>query len=126
MPERPSIALCDAGRIPYWTDLETHDVIGLCDAEWSHTNFRVESLLKRKPDIYIMSGDMSATMVFEPFIGYDSFVLKDQHFRLQYGFAKLFPKREGELESDYGYVALMNAGWARLVGLEVIPLHLRH
>ena len=126
LPKRPSIALCDAGRIPYWTELVTHDVVGLCDAEWSHSSFRVESLLKRRPDVYIMSGDMSAAEKFEPFIGIDSYVLKDQSFRQQYGFAKLFPKRTGELDSDYGYVALMNTTWARAVGVSVIPMHLRH
>ncbi|MBD3297320.1 MAG: hypothetical protein GF341_01600, partial [candidate division Zixibacteria bacterium] len=31
----PIIALCDAGRIPFWSERPTYDVAGLCDEEWA-------------------------------------------------------------------------------------------
>lgn len=122
LPDHPSIATCDAGRIPYWTDLPTDDVAGLCDAEWAHGGFSVTSLLARNPSAYVMSAGQDSANSFSPFVGRDNLVMQTAAFRQTFGLGQMFPKRKGELEGDYGYAVFLNVGWARQNGLNITPL----
>jgi hypothetical protein len=122
LPGEPTIALCDAGRIPFWTDLPTHDVYGLCDPEWGHGIFAVASLLARQPSAYIMSADLDSANSYRPFIGRDNLVMQTPEFRQSYGLGQIFPKREGEIAGDYGYAVLVNVAWARQQGLNLQPI----
>lgn len=122
LPDHPTIATCDAGRIPYWTDLPTHDVAGLCDTEWGHGKFSVASLLARHPSAYVMSAERDSINNYRPFVGRDNFVMQTAAFRQNYGLGQMFPKREGEIEGDYGYAVFLNVAWARQNGLNITPL----
>jgi hypothetical protein len=122
LPGEPTLAMCDAGRIPYWTDLPTYDVYGLCDAEWGHEDFTVQSLLARRPAVYVMSAELDPENNYRPFIGRDNLVMQTPEFRQTYGLGQVFPKREGEIEGDYGYAVFINVQWARQHGLELNPL----
>ena len=125
LPSQLTIATCDAGRIPYWSDLPTHDVYGLCDAEWGHKGFSVPSLLERSPAAYIMSAELDQDNNYRPFIGLDNVVMQSPAFRRSYGFGQIFPKREGEIEGDYGYAVFLNVDWARRQGFDFQPLETR-
>lgn len=122
LPDDPTVAMCDAGRIPYWTDLPTFDVYGLCDIEWGHEDFSVASLLARHPSAYVMSAVHDSTNNYRPFIGRDNFVMQTPAFRQSYGLGQMFPKREGELEGDYGYTVFLSVTWARQNGINIPPL----
>ncbi len=122
LPDDPTVAMCDAGRIPYWTDLPTYDVYGLCDTEWGHGNFSVASLLARHPSAYVMSAVLDSTQSYRPFIGRDNFVMQTPVFRQSYGLGQIFPKREGEIEGSYGYAVFLNVAWARRNGINISPL----
>jgi len=122
LPDSPTIATCDAGRIPYWTDLPTDDVAGLCDTEWGHGNFSVASLLARRPSAYVMSAVLDSTDNYRPFVGRDNLVMQTAAFRQSYGLGQVFPKRDGEIEGDYGYAVFLNVVWARQNGMNVAPL----
>jgi hypothetical protein len=122
LPGEPTIAMCDAGRIPFWTDLPTYDVFGLCDAEWGHEYFSVASLLARQPSAYIMSADLDSANNYRPFIGRDNLVMQTPEFRQSYGLGQIFPKREGEIAGDYGYAVFVSVAWARQHGLDLKPL----
>jgi len=122
LPDHPTIATCDAGRIPYWSDLPTIDVAGLCDTEWGHGVFSVESMLARHPSAYVMSAVLDSTGNYRPFVGRDNLVMQTAAFRQTYGLGQVFPKRDGEIEGDYGYAVFLNVGWARQNGLNITPL----
>jgi len=122
LPGEPAIALCVAGRIPFWTDLPTYDVYGLCDTEWGHESFSVALLLARHPSAYVMSADLDKENNYRPFIGRDNLVMQTPAFRQSYGLGQLFPKREGEIEGDYGYAVFLSVAWARQHGIDLNPL----
>jgi len=83
LPGAPRIALGDAGRIPYWTNLPAVDVWGLCEPQIAHEGFSSGAILRGAPtltDIYIAPlrtrGDTLQAM-----FGYDKIVLLQPYFQ---------------------------------------------
>ncbi len=118
----PTIALCDAGRIPFWSERRTYDVAGLCDEEWATEGFAVDKLLARNPDVYIMSAHPNERGQLQPVVGRDNLVVQVRAFRQRYGFAKIVETVDSLGVGAYGYAVLLNVPWARERGIDVQPM----
>ncbi|GAB4316231.1 MAG: hypothetical protein Kow0074_04190 [Candidatus Zixiibacteriota bacterium] len=122
LPDGVRIALCDAGRIPFWSDRPAYDVAGLCDEEWATEGFSVPSLLERNPEVYVMSAHPDERGQLRPVVGRDNLVVQEREFRLRYGFAKIVEAIDSLDVGAYGYAVLLNVPWARAQGIDVQPM----
>jgi len=52
---KSSVALSDAGAIPYFSSLKAIDMFGLCDREIAKEGFSARNLLAKKPEFIIIS-----------------------------------------------------------------------
>lgn len=119
LPGTPTIAIVDAGLIPYWTDLPTIDVWGLCDVEIAREKSRQIAVMKRAPDIYIMTVD-SLILGFErPRTGDDKLMYQSGNFSQVY---RLWRPCIGGIRPHpvaYDYAILVLARWARDNGVRI-------
>jgi len=116
LPGRPLIALLDAGRIPYWTDLPAIDVWGLCDSRVAREGFSPEAVWQAElglPDVYIMSIDTFGKDLV-PRMGYDKMISSDTFFQENYKLWQVCPS-----DRYYGYAILLNVDWASRQGIEM-------
>jgi hypothetical protein len=115
LPGRPTIALLDAGRIPYWSDLPAVDVWGLCDARIARDGFSAQAIWDSPygiPQVYIMSGD-TVTGGINPRLGFDGLISRDVMFQKTYRLWAVCPGNY-----YYGYAILLDRAWARREGVE--------
>jgi hypothetical protein len=123
LPSPPSIALLDAGRIPYWSDLSTTDVWGLCDAGIARSGFSADTVLSRHPDAYIISADSIAWGLAAPRLWFDRFMYSKRPFLDGYllweycASSQLVPSAN----DSYGYAVLIETGWADRHAIRLIP-----
>ena len=114
LPGQPVLALIDAGRIPYVTDLNTIDVWGLCDARIAQKGFSCAAVFNGAlgpPDVYVMTVLAEGPDV-RPWLGYDQLVAADDFFQRNY---KLWQVCLGD--SYCGFAILLNIDWAAANGL---------
>ena len=114
LPGQPLIALLDAGRIPYWSNLPALDAWGLCDSRIAQEGFSTQAVFQGPlgpPDVYIMTTDIFGTSIF-PRLGYDKLISSTRFFQDKY---KLWQLCVGD--RYYGYTILLNIDWAAANGL---------
>jgi len=119
LPGRPTVGLQDAGRIPYWTDLPAYDAWGLCDLELAHRGFSLESILEKRPDVYVMSARFTAEGHFKPYLGMDGMLMQMPAFAEQYGLWSFCPGTGDTSYMTYDYAIFVQADWARSHGFEI-------
>ena len=93
LPGRPLIALLDAGRIPYWSDLPAIDVWGLCDSHIAREGFSADAVFAGPfgpPDVYIMSVDTEGKDAV-PRLGYDKLISAEEFFQDNYRLWQVCP-----------------------------------
>jgi hypothetical protein len=117
LPNRPTIALIDAGRIPYWTGLPAIDAWGLCDVTIAREGFSIETVLARRPDVYVMSMDIVSADNMWPCLGLDQLVYADHRFRQRYTRWKICAAGRPSWEWHYDYAIFVNNGWLRDKGI---------
>jgi|GEM_PF-1451098 len=111
LPAPVTVALIDAGRIPYWSDLPSFDIWGLCDAEIAHHGFSYESTLGRNPDVYVMSLNIIDGQVY-PRLGMDIMVSGNPTFKEKYRLWKICVGTPPTIEWYYDYGIFINTDWA--------------
>ncbi len=116
LPGAPTIGLVDAGRIPYWTDLPAYDAWGLCDLELAHQGFSPETILKKRPDVYVMSARFTAEGRFNPYLGMDVMLMQTPAFAEQYGLWTFCPGPADTVNLAYDYAIFIQTVWARSHG----------
>ncbi|MEW5700885.1 MAG: hypothetical protein AB1792_01460 [Candidatus Zixiibacteriota bacterium] len=82
LPGRPRIALGDAGRIPYWTDLPATDEWGLCERRIAHEGFS-PSIILGSTDVFIAPVRTRGDTLW-PVFGYDKIVMLQPRFREEF------------------------------------------
>lgn len=127
LPGRPTIALQDAGRIPYHTDLPAIDAWGLCDEEIARKGFSPYIVLDRRPEVYVFSLDVmreqqSGKLKMRPHLGMDIMTAKVPLFQQSYGLWKLCspgltPETADSTSLYYDYGIFLNADWAGKHGM---------
>ncbi|MEW5701589.1 MAG: hypothetical protein AB1792_05110 [Candidatus Zixiibacteriota bacterium] len=113
------MALVDAGCIPYWTDLPTLDVWGLCDREFARSGFSAAAVVARNPEVYVMSVDITASGDLQPRLGMDRAMMNDSLFRKRYGLWKYCLGRTTTAVWRYDYAILLNKAWAESRGMSL-------
>lgn len=112
LPNHPTVAMFDAGLIPYWSDLPTIDAGGLCDVDIARSTSPQAEIMKRAPAVYVTSVD-SMTLGFErPLLGADKWMYQTGNFARVY---RLWRPCIGvdRPEGTYDYAILVLARWAR-------------
>lgn len=127
LPGSPTIAVVDAGRIPFWTDLPAIDAWGLCDIEIAREGFAPEFVLRRNPQVYIISmdvirGDGAEGMRLRAHLGMDIMTTKVADFTQHYGLWKVCspgqtPNIGDSVIAYYDYGVFLDSSWARGLGL---------
>lgn len=95
---RPRIALLDAGRIPYLSDLPAIDLGGLCDRRIGHYGLLVSYVLDHpagSPDVVVMA-IRSVPDGYELPFGADRAILADTSFQSRYRLRIICDADEGE------------------------------
>ncbi len=118
LPERPTIALLDAGRIPYWSDLPTIDAWGLCDTRIARLPYHPLLVFRSElgvPDVYIMTIDKKGIIV-SPRLGRDKMMAEYPFFSDNY---RLWKTRKSDF--FYGYALFLHADYAEQHGLLAEP-----
>ena len=118
LPAGVTIALIDAGRIPYWSDLPAYDIWGLCDADIAHRGFSYESTLGRNPDVYVMSLNIKEGEVY-PRLGFDVMVSGNPTFKEEFRLWRICAGTPPTIEWYYDYGIFINTDWAAQHGLSV-------
>lgn len=124
LPGEPTIALLDAGRIPYWTELNTIDAWGLCDPEIARAGFSPQEILRRAPEVYLLTVYTRDDGSLHPFAGADNIMLQSAEFRHRYGLWMVIPARPGEDVWGYGYAILLSYEWAGAHDIPVEPVRI--
>jgi hypothetical protein len=119
LPGRPTVALQDAGRIPYWCDLPYIDAWGLCDVEFARQGFSPENLLARRPNLIVLSADSLVNGLVHPRLGLDKILYRVKAFPVQYRLWRhcVFANRKRTDAYDYAIVA--DVFWAMDNNLEI-------
>jgi len=116
LPGTVTVALIDAGRIPYWSELPASDIWGLCDAEIAHRGFTYESTLGRNPDVYVMSLNITNGEVY-PRLGFDIMVSGNPTFQQKFRLWRICAGTPPTIEWYYDYGIFINTEWAARQGL---------
>lgn len=131
LPGHPTIALQDAGRIPYWCDLPAIDTWGLCDLDIARNGFTPEELMRRAPEVYVTSADSIHLGIVEPHQGVDKWVILTPGFLDQYQLWRHCLTASVRPGEPYSYAILLDIQWAKSHGIafpspriQLIPLDL--
>lgn len=119
LPGNPTIAIVDAGLIPYWSDLPTIDVWGLCDVEIAREKSRQASVMKRAPAVYITTVDSLVYGIVRPRLGDDKLMYQSGNFSSVYRLWRPCVGGERHGQSSYDYAILVLARWARDNGVRI-------
>ncbi len=119
LPGRPTIAIIDAGLIPYWSDLPTIDVWGLCDAEIARESSRQAAVMKRAPAVYITTVDTMVAGFERPRLGDDKLMYQSGNFSSVYQLWRPCNGGPRPSISCYDYAILVLARWARDNGVRI-------
>jgi hypothetical protein len=118
LPGTPTIAIIDAGRIPYWTDLPTIDVWGLCDVDIAHEASPPVSVMKRAPAVYITTVDSLIYGFERPRLGIDVLMYRSGNFAQVYSlWHPCVGKNRPGPAHDYAILVLNR--WARDNGVRI-------
>ncbi len=118
LPRSATVALIDAGFIPYWTDLPVLDVWGLCDRRAAHEGFSAAATLERNPEVYVMTVRTGADGLPFPLQGRDKMIVNSPEFFEKYHLWKMCGKpRETADHPDDRYAIFLNEAWARAQGI---------
>jgi hypothetical protein len=127
LPGHPTIAIVDAGRIPFWSELPAIDAWGLCDVEIARKGFDPSIVLSRRPEVYIMSVDVnrkskSGRLDIQAHLGMDIMTTKLPEFSRRYKLWKVCspgvtPSVGDSTSSYYDYGIFLDSTWAGLHGL---------
>jgi hypothetical protein len=128
LPGRPTLAIVDAGRIPYWTELHAIDAWGLCDEEIARAGFSPDLVLSRKPSVYVLSLDLreragTGGVQLRPHLGMDVMTTRVPSFQQDYKLWRicstgLTPATDDSTSMYYDYSIFLNAEWAKLQGID--------
>ncbi len=121
IPVVTDLALIDVGRIPYWTDLYTYDVWGLCDRDIAHQGFSYEKTIGREPGVYVMTVKLRNGKLY-PYIGYDVMISEHPTFQREYVLWRICRGKPGLRKYGYDYAIYLNTEWAARNGLTVEPI----
>lgn len=113
LPGTPTIAIIDAGLIPYRSDLPTIDAWGLCDVEIAHEASPQVSVMKRAPAVYITSVDSLIYGFERPRLGADKLMYHSGNFAQVYRLWRPCVGGERPSAAAYDYAILVLARWAR-------------
>ncbi|HUU46150.1 MAG TPA: hypothetical protein VM118_10505 [Acidobacteriota bacterium] len=113
----PVIAMVDAGRIPYWTDLPSIDAWGLCEVKTARRGFSAEETIARRPTAYIMSVNIRRRDEIRAHLGMDIIMTKIPEFNEEYALWKVCTGGAAKTEEHYDYAILLNVAWAQEQGL---------
>jgi hypothetical protein len=122
LPGEPTVAMLDAGRVPYWTDINAIDVWGLCDTEMGHGNFSPERMLERRPQVYVMTvlvTQLQTGIALQPCLGLDMVMGAYDPFAQAYGLHKVCKTPDLPDAMAYDYAVLINRDWAQKHGVMV-------
>lgn len=119
LPGTPTVAIGDAGLIPYWTDLPTIDVWGLCDVEIAREKSRQIAVMKRAPDVYVTTVDSLVYGFERPRTGDDKLMYQSGNFAEVYRLWRPCIGGERPHPVAYDYAILVLARWARDNGVRI-------
>ncbi len=119
LPGKPTVALQDAGRIPYWRELQYIDAWGLCDVEFARNEYSPLELLKRRPNVYVMSADSIILGYARPRLGMDGLMYSVVGFAEQYRLWKHCVLRPRRRDEAYHYAILIDVFWANKMGVAI-------
>jgi hypothetical protein len=118
LPKDANVALIDAGFIPYFSDLPTLDVWGLCDRRTTGLKFSAEATMAESPAVYIMIVHVDSAGRFGIPQGRDRLISHTLSFRDNYRLWRVCGSpRKGSDGSYDGYAILLNTVWARAHGV---------
>jgi hypothetical protein len=112
LPGNPTIALVDAGRIPFWTDLPAIDAWGLCHVETARKGFSAERTLADSPEVYILSVNITGYEM-RTHLGMDEIIVTTPKFEDEYALWKACAGGADKKEDHYDYAIFLNIAWAR-------------
>ncbi|HWO57997.1 MAG TPA: hypothetical protein VNN55_10570 [bacterium] len=112
LPNNPTVAMFDAGLIPYWSDLPTIDAGGLCDVDIARSTSPQAEVMKRAPAVYVTSVASMTSGFEQPLLGADKWMYQTGNFSRVY---RLWRPCIGvdRPEGAYDYAILVLARWAR-------------
>lgn len=121
LPGRPTVALQDAGRIPYWCDLPYIDAWGLCDLSIAREGYSPERLLARRPNLIVLSADSLFNGLVYPRLGMDMILYRVKEFPLQYRLWRhcIFANRTQR--DAYDYAIVVDVFWALENNITIPP-----
>jgi hypothetical protein len=133
LPGRPTIAVVDAGRIPYLSGLPAIDAWGLCDVEIAREGFAPHLVLSRRPEVYILSVDVRSEgkdggIDLRTHLGMDIMTTKLPEFSQRYGLWTLCtsgttPHIGDSALAYYDYGVFLDSVWANQVGIAGRLIH---
>ncbi len=116
VPPDTKLALVDAGYIPYWSDLPTLDVWGLCDRRFAQEGFDAEATMAENPGVYVMPVDVINKGNLIPQQGRDKLVAGTIRFQERFSLWKFcgHPLQRGQPAAN-GYAIMLDTTtvWAR-------------
>lgn len=114
LPERPTVAMIDAGRVPYWTDLPAYDVGGLCERRLAHEGFSPRTAIERRAEVYVLSLRPMANGKFFPYLTEDQDVWVTPLFRDTYSMWRMCKREPEEAAAHwmYDYAIFLRTDWA--------------
>ncbi|MBD3298329.1 MAG: hypothetical protein GF341_06715 [candidate division Zixibacteria bacterium] len=107
----PTVALQDAGRIPFETDLPALDAWGLCDIEIAREGFTPETILRRRPAVYVMSASDWDEKGFSPKIGMDDILINQPAFKNHYSLWTVCRGDGPPADWAYDYAIFIDHAW---------------
>jgi hypothetical protein len=119
LPGNPTVALQDAGRIPYWRELQYIDAWGLCDVEFARSEYSPLELLKRRPNVYVMSADSIIGGYASPRLGMDNMMYSVVGFAQQYRLWNHCVFSPRQANDAYHYAILLDVFWASKMGVRI-------
>ncbi|GAB4325254.1 MAG: hypothetical protein Kow0074_18810 [Candidatus Zixiibacteriota bacterium] len=111
LPGNPTVGLQDAGRIPFKTDLPALDAWGLCDVEIAREGFTPETILQRRPAVYVMSASNWDEVGFSPKIGMDDILINHPAFKQYYSLWTICRGEGAPTDWAYDYAVFVDRQW---------------
>jgi hypothetical protein len=118
LPGDPTVALQDAGRIPYFSGLRALDAWGLCDVETARRGFSSYATLAHRPEVYVISADILGDAKFEARLGMDAATMKNPTFLEDYFLWALCTGHPDTKMWRYDYMLFVRHDWADHAGID--------